>query len=64
MPELPEVETIVRSLDQQISGLRITEVKVITPVIIFTPEVEIFKERLRGREITGVSRRGKFILIA
>ncbi len=64
MPELPEVETIVRSLDQQISGLRITEVKVITPSIIFRPEARLFSKGLKGGKITGVRRRGKYILIA
>jgi|GEM_PF-6189780 len=37
MPELPEVETIKRSLAQKITGLTIREVKIYLPKIIQIP---------------------------
>ncbi len=63
MPELPEVEHVVRALRRSVSGRRIlaTEVtlaKVIAPV---TPRA--FNRKLKNKAITGVGRRGKYILI-
>lgn len=64
MPELPEVETIKRTLEHQIVGKTVDEVSVFLPRIIKEPpDPELFGEMLQGRTVKGVGRRGKFLLI-
>ncbi len=64
MPELPEVETVRRTLEQLVLGKTISEVKVYWPKIIKRPDdVEHFKHLLIHQEITEIGRRGKFLLI-
>lgn len=63
MPELPEVETIRRTLAQLVLGKEINEVTVLWPNIIKKPEpVEQFQDALIGQTIQGIDRRGKFLL--
>lgn len=64
MPELPEVETIVRDLRDRLVGRVIREVAVILPKVVASPAPEKFASLLAGREITGLGRRGKYILVA
>lgn len=59
MPELPEVETIVRDLDRLLKGARIEEAEVLRPDLIEGAGAEAFARGVRGREIAGVSRRAK-----
>ncbi|HET7656762.1 MAG TPA: DNA-formamidopyrimidine glycosylase [Bacillales bacterium] len=62
MPELPEVETVKRTLQQLVVGKTIQDVTVKWPKIIKRPDdVEIFRERLKGQTILDVGRRGKFL---
>lgn len=65
MPELPEVETIVRSLRPMLTGKKIIDVEVGYAPIIGYPEAEPeeFAAELEGREIEEVRRRGKYIVI-
>ncbi|MFW6264542.1 MAG: bifunctional DNA-formamidopyrimidine glycosylase/DNA-(apurinic or apyrimidinic site) lyase [Bacillota bacterium] len=63
MPELPEVETIVRGLRGLIKNTIIIDVIVREPRIIAFPELDLFEEMLKDREIIDVQRRGKYILI-
>jgi formamidopyrimidine-DNA glycosylase len=68
MPELPEVETVVRDLRQQLTGRRIDTVKVTSdrPArdrVIRYPKATRFMRRLLGRTIRTVERRGKYIVI-
>lgn len=64
MPELPEVETIRRTLNQLITGKKIEHVTVSLPRIVQRPDdIEQFKLELVGHTITGVGRRGKFLRI-
>lgn len=60
MPELPEVETIVRELRQQVMGKTIARVSVHWERSIQGQAAE-FKRRLVGMAISAISRRGKFI---
>jgi len=60
MPELPEVETIVRELRQEITGKTIAAVRVLWERSI-QGQAKEFKRRLAGRTISAISRRGKFI---
>jgi formamidopyrimidine-DNA glycosylase len=63
MPELPEVETIRRTLLQLIMGKKIQSVSVFWPKIIKLPvEVEQFSDALIGQTIQDIGRRGKFLV--
>ncbi|GFN30122.1 DNA-formamidopyrimidine glycosylase [Paenibacillus xylaniclasticus] len=62
MPELPEVETVCRTLNQLVAGKTIASVSVSLPRIIRRPvEPEMFAAALAGQTIQSVERRGKFI---
>jgi formamidopyrimidine-DNA glycosylase len=62
MPELPEVETVRRGLAPVLVGRRLVEVSQRRPDLRF-PLPAHFAERLRGRRIEGIDRRGKYLLI-
>ncbi len=73
MPELPEVETIVRSLRTQfgdstnqpggsgVVGKTITGAQVLWSRSLATPSVDQFQTLLVGQQILAVDRRGKFL---
>jgi formamidopyrimidine-DNA glycosylase len=63
MPELPEVETIVRALAARLTGRRITALEQRRPDLRF-PLPERLAERLLGRRVQAVGRRAKYILAA
>jgi formamidopyrimidine-DNA glycosylase len=62
MPELPEVETIVRELAPRIKGRHILSAEVLHPRIVRYCGADL-AECLAGRRIEDVGRHGKFILI-
>jgi formamidopyrimidine-DNA glycosylase len=62
MPELPEVETIVRELAPRIVGRHILTAEVLHPLIVRYSRLSL-PELLPGRRIEEVLRHGKFILI-
>ncbi|MEK7812123.1 MAG: bifunctional DNA-formamidopyrimidine glycosylase/DNA-(apurinic or apyrimidinic site) lyase, partial [Candidatus Desantisbacteria bacterium] len=62
MPELPEVETIVRGLQKQIVGKKIVGIRVILPRIVRS-NAEDFITSVSGTTILKVWRRGKMIVI-
>lgn len=61
MPELPEVETIKRIVESQIKGNTILSVDVRNAQVIACPAPDVFCEKMKGKTITGMSRRGKFL---
>ena len=68
MPELPEVETVVRDLRPQLSGRRISSVALSGEPgalhrVIRYPTPDQLVERLVGESIAGVERRGKYIVM-
>ena len=63
MPELPEVEHVVRALRPRIVGRQIIATQITLPKLITPTSPSLFNRKLKGSTITGVSRRGKFILI-
>lgn len=63
MPELPEVEHVVRALRPVIVGRSILASEVRLPKLIAPASPAQFNRKLKGALITGVSRRGKYILI-
>jgi formamidopyrimidine-DNA glycosylase len=62
MPELPEVETIVRDLNRLVPGMTIRGVEVLHPDLIEGDAVH-FARALRDTRIRGVSRRAKNIVL-
>jgi formamidopyrimidine-DNA glycosylase len=68
MPELPEVETVVRDLRPQLAGRRLESVQLtrdpaIRVRLVRYPSPAKFVRSLRGRKITSVERRGKYIVM-
>jgi formamidopyrimidine-DNA glycosylase len=63
MPELPEVETVVRSVAAHLAGRRIVSAR-FTSRFVTPGNRARLTQRLAGRRIESVTRRGKFILIA
>lgn len=63
MPELPEVETIRRVLAEVLPDLHISEVSVKREKMLRGQSRGRFIDGLMGRRITGVDRRGKFLIV-
>lgn len=63
MPELPEVETIRRSLEEKIKGKTLTGLDVFLEKILKGLEPGEFDRKLKGKKITGIGRRGKYLII-
>jgi formamidopyrimidine-DNA glycosylase len=61
MPELPEVETVVRGLRSSLPGRTIDEVRF--GKTDFVDDPVLISERVPGLKITGITRLGKFICI-
>ncbi|WP_440896081.1 DNA-formamidopyrimidine glycosylase [Amphibacillus sp. Q70] len=63
MPELPEVETVRKTLLELVKGEAITKVEVYWPRMIKKPDdVSIFKVALENEKIIDVKRKGKFLI--
>ncbi|MBS3792893.1 MAG: bifunctional DNA-formamidopyrimidine glycosylase/DNA-(apurinic or apyrimidinic site) lyase [Candidatus Bipolaricaulota bacterium] len=63
MPELPEVETVVRGLDSRVTGKTIDEVEIHDPELPRNVEPENLPGELEGKRVTDVRRRGKYVLL-
>lgn len=63
MPELPEVETIAAALRSSVTGQKITGVEVFSPAMR-TPITPLLDAHLDGREIIGVSRRARYLILS
>lgn len=62
MPELPEVETVVRALRKQLVGRSLTQPQIWKPEII-EGDLHMFMSTTSGAGVLAVRRRGKWILI-
>jgi formamidopyrimidine-DNA glycosylase len=62
MPELPEVETIRRSLEPHLVGRRIAGLTVREPRLREQVDPSALRRACAGREITGLGRRAKYLL--
>lgn len=62
MPELPEVETIKRSLTPYVVGGTITGVQVFNPAVIISYKAEEFSHVLKGKKVLALDRRGKYLI--
>ncbi|HET9589886.1 MAG TPA: bifunctional DNA-formamidopyrimidine glycosylase/DNA-(apurinic or apyrimidinic site) lyase [Anaerolineales bacterium] len=63
MPELPEVETIVRKLKPDLVGKMILGADLRWPRTLASPVGKKFKERIEGQKIRDVSRRAKYFIL-
>ena len=64
MPELPEVETVRRSLIDKIVGQRIRSLRVGDfPGVLADDRVEDVLARITGRAVRGIHRRAKYLII-
>jgi len=76
MPELPEVETVVTELRKKLKDKRIKDVRILLPKIVAMGPLVVsnlrktdgaqaikFAKTLKGKKISGVTRRAKMIII-
>lgn len=63
MPELPEIETIRRSLEDVLEDVRITSVRVELPKQVATHDPCEFAGRLEGKRFVSFDRRGKYLVL-
>lgn len=63
MPELPEVETVLRSLTGRLEGQIIIGAEVIHPKVVEPLSPEGFATAVEGTRIHAIRRRGKYLLL-
>jgi formamidopyrimidine-DNA glycosylase len=63
MPELPEVETIARVLRPVLVGKTILSADLRWKRTLAAPSPAKFKRQIQGQQITGISRRAKFLVL-
>jgi len=63
MPELPEVEHVVRALRRAVLGRQILAVEIRLAKLISPTSTSIFNRKLKNSRIESIGRRGKYILI-
>ncbi|MFZ2803691.1 MAG: bifunctional DNA-formamidopyrimidine glycosylase/DNA-(apurinic or apyrimidinic site) lyase [Patescibacteria group bacterium] len=61
MPELPEVETVRRQLDERLRGKRLISVRLLRSGREF-PVGKLFVDSIRGRTVDSVNRRAKLLI--
>ncbi len=64
MPELPEVETVVRALRQPLIGRTITAVRNDWPRHIGTPTLDELRARIQGCTVEAIHRRAKYLVFS
>ena len=62
MPEAPEVQTVLSTLETQIKDVSIEDVLVYYPKIIDNVEIETFKHQLIGQTFHSFNRLGKYLI--
>ncbi len=62
MPELPEVETVRKAAEARLAGRVITGVDVRNPQLRRPVDIEGLQSACTGKTLTGVDRRGKFMI--
>lgn len=62
MPELPEVEHVVRGLRRAVVNRRILAAEINLPRTVASPTPALLKRKVRGVRIDAIKRRGKYIL--
>jgi formamidopyrimidine-DNA glycosylase len=64
MPELPEVETICRQLEPELTGHKIAKLEVLDARWSRPMSPKALAKAVKGRAIEGLGRRGKYMLLA
>lgn len=62
MPELPEVETVRRTLIKKVLNKKITMVEILYPNIIVEPSIDEFKKNIINQTIIDIKRKGKWLI--
>ena len=62
MPELPEVETVVRELREEVCGDAISSIEIFRKNPIVQGDLDAFQEKLCGFTFLDVTRRAKFLI--
>ena len=62
MPELPEVETVVRALRRPLIGRVVTAVRTDWPRQIKTPSLDALQNRIVGCQFVAINRRAKYLV--
>lgn len=63
VPELPEIEVLRRSLTSRLLGRTILDLEVANPALREPVDEAGLRAAVRGRRVTGLGRRGKYLLI-
>src|SRR6185437_14625761 len=63
MPELPEVETMVRGLRPALSGRTLQQLEILDPTLLQGCNARQLARRGRGATVVGVGRRGKWVVL-
>lgn len=63
MPELPEVESVVRALRPLVVGRRIRRCRVVHPIAVRPSAPAALSRKLASQRIRAVERRGKYVLL-
>lgn len=63
MPELPEVETMVRGLRPALQGRTIRKLSVLDPHLLSNCDADMLQRKARGARVESVNRRGKWVVI-
>jgi formamidopyrimidine-DNA glycosylase len=61
MPEAPEVQTVLSTLERNIKGLRIEDAEILYPRLIDTPDDQSFCQLLKGQSFQKFYRIGKYL---
>ena len=64
MPELPEVETVRQTLRGLVLGKTIKDVTILYANIIKDSDINLFKEKLIGKTILEIYRKGKYLIFS
>ncbi|GJM41491.1 MAG: formamidopyrimidine-DNA glycosylase [Ardenticatenaceae bacterium] len=64
MPELPEVETVVRALRQPLIGRTIIGIRNDWPRHVGTPTLDEFRVRIQGCTVQAINRRAKYLVFS
>jgi formamidopyrimidine-DNA glycosylase len=64
VPELPEVETVVRALRPSVAGRRVLAVRLNWARHVAAPAPAEFQAQMAGRTIRGLGRRGKYLVFS
>lgn len=63
MPELPEVETVRRTLEPCCQGEKIVELNLLHPDVLLGGSLAEVKKAILGKKILGISRQGKYLIV-